>query len=146
MAGNPYNGFSWDERMAAFRWLKAEYKAGRAVRPTVCEACGQDEGVIEAHNEDYSFPYGAHTHGIGLCFRCHMMVHCRFRAPAAWGRYRAAVRAGLRAPPLFTRNFGEVCRMLAGGRVEYEQHSPPLLRVLDEIDDGRYLNRGQPRS
>jgi hypothetical protein len=91
---NPYNGFTSAERTRALNWLKGEYAAGRRRRPIVCDACGQTEGPIEAHSEDYSFPYGDHIGQYGVCYRCHMMIHCRFKNPGAWADYKAAVRDG----------------------------------------------------
>jgi hypothetical protein len=54
--GNAYNGFTSSERDRAFAWYKGELAAGRRHRPTVCDVCGQTDGVIEAHSEDYSGP------------------------------------------------------------------------------------------
>lgn len=102
---NPYNGFSSNERNAALRWLNAEYAAGRRRRPTACEVCGQDHGVVDAHSEDYSRPYGPHIGAHSLCFRCHMMVHCRFKNPRAWELYKLQLRNGVTFAALMTRNF-----------------------------------------
>jgi hypothetical protein len=78
---NTYNGFSPAERMAALRWVRAEEAAGRRQRPTACDVCGQREGLLERHSEDYSGPpYGAHIGAFALCHRCHVLVHRRFTA------------------------------------------------------------------
>lgn len=103
---NPYNGFTSAQRSKALAWLNKEYAAGRRHRPTQCEACGQTEGVVDAHSEDYSQPFGAHIGAHRLCFRCHMMVHCRFKNPKAWALYKAQVRNGKIFRPFMTRNFG----------------------------------------
>jgi hypothetical protein len=113
--GNPYNGFTWEERREAYEWWKAEVAAGRRTWPTVCDACGQTEGRIEPHDEDYSKPYGPHICEFGVCHRCHMMIHRRFQWPRSWDRYRAAVRA-----------------------------RKPARLLLDEIHSGKWLNRGCP--
>jgi hypothetical protein len=70
MALKTYNGFNHDQRMRGYRWLQGEYAAGRRARPTVCDACGQNEGPIEAHSENYSAPFGDHIGKHGLCYRC----------------------------------------------------------------------------
>jgi hypothetical protein len=57
---NSYNGFTPQQRAHALRGLNREYAAGRRQRPTSCDACGQTEGVIEPHSEDYSEPFGDH--------------------------------------------------------------------------------------
>ena len=102
---NTYNGFTHRERARALRWLNAEYAAGRRKRPVVCDACGQTEGLIEAHSEDYSEPHGAHIGSFGFCLTCHLMVHCRFEAPARWEEYRTAIRAGAVFAPFTGRNW-----------------------------------------
>jgi hypothetical protein len=97
---NSYNGFSPGQRTAALRWLNAEYAAGRRARPTSCDVCGQTRGLIEAHSEDYSGPpFGANIGAFGLCYRCHLMIHCRFSAPAAFLAYIESLEAGHVWPP-----------------------------------------------
>lgn len=136
---NSYNGFTSEQRLAAFAWLKKEYAAGRRVRPTRCDACGQAEGVIEPHSEDYSFPYGDHVGAFGLCYRCHMMIHCRFSAGEAWARYLDRLHEGFRAVPLHTRNFGMIRSQLSGREPEYVRVEPRPWTVLDGIHAGHYL-------
>src|SRR5262249_54122884 len=97
----------------------------------------QDEGVVEPHSEDYSAPFGDHIGAYGLCYRCHMMVHCRFKKRAAWDRSRAAVRAGKRSAPIRSRNFPEFVKQLRGERVAFERCRPPVELVLDDIEAGR---------
>lgn len=92
-----YNGFTGAQRNAAQQWLRTMWGSGRLERPKQCCACGQAEGVIHAHTEDYSLPYAAgKTDEFPLCFTCHMMVHARFRNPERWNYYRAKVREGFR--------------------------------------------------
>jgi hypothetical protein len=79
-----YNGFFGAQRDRAQRWLNREWGAGRLVRPSECVACGQTEGVIQAHAEDYSEPFRAGvTDGFHLCVICHTMVHFRSKNPKA---------------------------------------------------------------
>jgi hypothetical protein len=82
-----YNGFTAHARLKAYKWLMAEYAAGHRVRPIACDACTQNEGLIEPHSEDYSEPFGDHIGQHGCCYACHMMIHCRFGAREAWDRY-----------------------------------------------------------
>jgi hypothetical protein len=100
-----YQGWTGKQRVRALNWLNREYKAGRRVRPTICDGCGQRVGVIEAHSEDYSEPFGDHIGGLGLCYRCHMALHCRFKAPEAWVLYRQAICCGVRFAPFLKRNW-----------------------------------------
>jgi hypothetical protein len=135
---NSYNGFEPAERMRALRWLKGEVAAGRRHQPTVCEACGQTEGIVEAHSEDYSAPFGDHIGAYGFCYVCHMMIHCRFKAPDAWVSYISALRDGHRPLPSYSRAFG-VIRGLLAGRYTLWSNTPNAPRertVLDDIDEG----------
>ncbi len=105
-----YNGFTPQQRNAAQSWLNRQWSAGTLERPCKCCACGQTEGIIDAHAEDYSLPFSAgKTDEFHLCFRCHMMVHCRHRNPRAWQRYRDAIAAGQRFAPFLRRNFPGFC-------------------------------------
>lgn len=87
---NPYNGFTPEERRAAFEITKAAWRDGTATPPRECEVCGQTEGRIEAHDEDYTRPLDYYE----VCYTCHMMIHCRYRDPFRWGQYLALVEAG----------------------------------------------------
>ena len=124
-----YNGFSAKKRQEVHNWLKAEVEAGRVEWPKQCEACGQDQGIIDAHHEDYDKP----LEFIGLCYTCHMMLHCRFRNPKAWERYKEAIRRGVRYRPVFRRDFNAVLPLLNGQEVEYSCRQPSILSVLDNI-------------
>jgi hypothetical protein len=108
---NYYNGFSPTTRNRAQRWLNTALLDGRIVRRTVCDLCGQTRGQIDAHAEDYSEPFGPHIAEFWLCYRCHMMLHCRHRSPEAWTLYLGHVRTGI-FPPCFGRDFGAIKTML----------------------------------
>jgi hypothetical protein len=111
-----YNSFPPEARERAQRWLRAEWTSGRLARPSTCCACGQNKGIIDAHAEDYSEPYGAGvTDEFHLCFTCHMMVHCRFRNRAAWDRYRQVIAKGGHFEPVFKRDFGRFAKHYLGG-------------------------------
>jgi hypothetical protein len=102
---NSYNGFTPDQRMAGLRWLKNEYAEGRRRPPVKCDVCGQTKGILEAHSEDYSEPHGDNIGQFGLCYPCHMMLHCRFRHPRALSVYSRLIEAGKRSEPFFSRNY-----------------------------------------
>jgi hypothetical protein len=130
---NHYKEFTGPQRTRALRWLNREYAAGRRRRPTVCDGCGQTAGIIEAHSEDYSEPYGDHIGQFGFCYRCHMMLHCRFRDPEAWERYKAAIVGGCRFRPFLTRNwFGFRHQMLTGWHPALDYPGPPRADFLSE--------------
>ena len=72
--------------------------------------------MIDAHAEDYSRPFAAgKTDEYHLCFTCHMMVHCRFRNPTAWTRYREIIAGGGRFAPFYRRDFGTVAKHFLNG-------------------------------
>jgi hypothetical protein len=131
-----YNGFSGAQRDRAQNWLRTQWRDGRP-RPIKCCACGQDLGVIHAHAEDYSEPFGDQTDEFPMCYRCHIMLHCRFQHPEAWDRYRAAIRSGIRFVP--TGAFPAVLAQIRGAEVPFTQHSPPTRFPLDEIHEGKHL-------
>lgn len=62
-----------------------------------CCWCGQGEGYLNWHMEDYSHPY---RFAMPLCFRCHMIVHSRHWAPQAWRAYSRLVQEGWRWQPI----------------------------------------------
>lgn len=142
MALSWYNGFSPEQRDRSQHWLNAQFAAGLP-RPTRCQACGQEHGAIDYHTEDYSEPFGPHIHGFSLCYRCHIILHCRRRNPAAWDRYREALRNGWRFPPMW-RNWSAFQKWLSdfsrgdglkGVVFTDDRHAST---VLDEIHDGIY--------
>jgi hypothetical protein len=63
------------------------------------------------------------------------MLHCRFRAPAAWDAYRAGIRRGIRYAPIYTRNFALITAQLDGEPVPFAQHAPPTRFPLDDIHE-----------
>ena len=94
----PYRHFSGEQRARVGAWQRAEFKAERLVRPTSCVACGAREGVIDCHNEDYDKP----AEFVGLCVRCHLMLHCRFKNRPAPSSRKSRINTsarGLRACP-----------------------------------------------
>jgi hypothetical protein len=98
-----YNGFSPKLREASYEWLKAEIASGRVRSPQRCQVCGEHRGWIDWHCESYAHPFGTHIYAYELCFRCHMMVHTRFRFPDRWQRYIAQLEAGVAYEPLMSR-------------------------------------------
>ena len=85
--------------MKGYRWLQGEYAVGPRARPTVCGACGQTEGPIEAHSQSYAAPFGDHIGRFGLCYRCHMAIHTRFNNREAWEAYKLTDLDGPNLPP-----------------------------------------------
>lgn len=120
---NSYNGFTPDERTAAFAITKAAWADGTLTPPTRCEACGQSRGIIGSHDEDYSRPLDYYE----VCFACHMMIHCRF-GNRRWAEYlelldRGAVFTTAAGWPNFKEHF--LSRPLANSILTMGPPRPP---------------------
>ncbi|RSN38581.1 hypothetical protein DMC64_41680 [Amycolatopsis sp. WAC 04197] len=113
MGLSTYNGFSGAQRERVQSWLTREFAAGRIERPTQCESCGQNEGVIDAHHENYDEP----TSFVGLCVICHLALHCRFRNTEGFLEYRRRVAEGYQHPAVLDRRtaLGELQRTVMKG-------------------------------
>jgi len=93
---NSYNGFTPNQRVKAQHWLNKQWANGALARPVQCCACGQTEGIIDAHAEDYSEPFLAgKTDQFHLCRKCHMQVHRRFANPQSWLKYKEFLKYSL---------------------------------------------------
>lgn len=97
-----YNGFSPKQRVKALNWFKDQIARGnKPEQPDFCECCGQRKGKLMWHSEDYSEPFSLkHIGKHGLCYRCHMIIHCRHRNPQAFSAYAMALLAGKQFMPL----------------------------------------------
>lgn len=127
----PYNGWSVQERNRSARLHAEAYGGGREPRPTICIACGQTQGRIDSHMEDYDDPWD----GImPLCYLCHLMVHCRQTNPYAFERYRRLILDGWRFRAV--GGFGSVLRFLRGGDLPRDRVTVPKRDWLGEIDVG----------
>jgi len=101
----------------------------------VCDACGQTEGPIEAHSEDYSEPFGDHIGCFGLCYRCHMVIHTRGKDPEAWATYKHHVALGRIFHPIgknFRRFVAENLRSRLKD-VPFKQGPVRVRTLLDEL-------------
>jgi hypothetical protein len=63
-------------------------------------ACGQRQGIVLPHTEDFRRPFGLHIGRYSLCMACFVVWRCRYRAPAQVLAYIRAIRAGLRPDPI----------------------------------------------
>lgn len=101
-----YNGFTPAQRMAGDKIIKAAIAEGRLLplNDTKCSMCGQDKGIRHYHCEDYS-PENILNDVKPLCWRCHMMLHSRFRHPKSYEKYKAEIAAGKVYPPVYKHDF-----------------------------------------
>src|SRR5687767_2279538 len=75
-----YNGFDPKVRAASGQYRRELMSRGWKP-PSTCLACGQSEGAVDSHVEDYSRPFDPAKY-IPLCFRCHLFaIHMRHRYP-----------------------------------------------------------------
>ena len=103
-----WQGWTDKQRNASARQTREAIKAGKiAAKPSECKFCGQTEGILEWHNPDYSDPV---KYLQGLCYRCHMVLHCEHLNPQSAKEYWDEIRRGKRYTPLITRNIGAVMR------------------------------------
>lgn len=102
-----YNGFTANQRNKAQAWLRSQWNEGVLSRPKKCCSCAITEGIIDAHAEDYSEPFAAgKTDQYHLCYRCHMMLHCRKHNPQNFLLYCALVNGGTQFKPFYSRDWG----------------------------------------
>lgn len=101
-----YNGFTPAQRWRGLAIVKRAVADGLIppANALPCSRCGQTEGIIMYHSEDYT-PERIVAQVVPLCWRCHMMLHCRFRHPKSWEKYTAEVAAGTRYPPVYRHSW-----------------------------------------
>lgn len=120
-----YKHWTQAERTASSLLTKKAKSLGLIPPPTKCQLCGQTEGIIQSHNEDYDYTLEVLPKVFSgelmlteqvkrdiakcldqYCWRCHMMHHSRRRAPAQTKEYFDGVKAGKMWPPVFKHDFG----------------------------------------
>jgi hypothetical protein len=98
-----YKQWTGAERAASLAKTKAAIAAKIIPPASKCKICGQTDGIIQYHNEDYSDPIKYLRQS---CWRCHMMHHSERRATETVKAYFDAVRAEKRFPPVHKHDFG----------------------------------------
>jgi hypothetical protein len=99
---NPYNGYSWDERMAKFKEMHRRLSPEELKNlKGPCRLCGDPGGpgtgvTFEYHDEDYSREYSwSEPAAYVVCRNCHIYrIHQRFARPLAWRAFLAHVERG----------------------------------------------------
>jgi len=116
-----YKGWTDAQRRASLEKTKEAIARGElAARPSRCERCGQDQGILEWHNEDYSHPT---KHLVGVCYRCHIICyHSAHINAAAVEHYCQQIERGVRWPPMFKRDFGTLAK--DNGVSKYRRFDP----------------------
>ncbi|GHU51714.1 hypothetical protein AGMMS49975_06030 [Clostridia bacterium] len=106
MALSWYNGFSPAQREQGNKWVHDAVDSNELVplSECACHYCGQDEGIRHYHCEDYSTKETVVGGSVPVCWRCHMMIHRRFRHPKSYEKYFEEVKSGKRYPPIYKQN------------------------------------------
>ena len=103
-----WNGWTDKERDTIAYQTRKAIRAGLIpAKPSRCDRCGQTEGVLEWHNDNYSDPVKFLK---GLCFRCHTVLHCEHLNPQSAKDYWDEIASGKQYPPVLSRNLGAVRR------------------------------------
>lgn len=100
-----YNGFTPQQRYEGDRIIKKAINNGQLEQPTKCRVCGQTEGILHYHAEDYR-PSKILKNCRCLCWRCHMILHSRYRNRDAFNKYFNEVLGGKKYPPVYKHDFG----------------------------------------
>ena len=142
---NSYNGFLPKQRMAALKWFKGQISIGaRQAVPSSCDICKQDKGHLEFHSENYSSPFGDHIGQLGLCYICHMMLHCRFKSSAKWELYKTNLKGQIRYKAFTGRNWMAFKSQFLNGEnitAFVEPFEGDGLEVINNIESGFYLEQ-----
>lgn len=93
-----YNGWPGKLRDKVGRQIKRAIEKGELAAPSKCERCGQTEGTIDYHTENYG---DAFNNLEQLCYKCHRKVHDAERFPEACARYWEDIRLGKVFPPVY---------------------------------------------
>jgi len=99
---NPYNGYSWDDRMAKYRAMQRRFSPEELEKLAgPCRLCGDPGGPntvvkFEYHDEDYSQEYSwSEPAAYVVCRDCHIYrIHQRFARPRSWRVFLAHVARG----------------------------------------------------
>ena len=143
---NSYNGYSGPQRLKALAWIKKQYAKGvKPPKPCACDVCSQTEGLLMWHSEDYSEPFGENIGRFGLCYICHMMIHCRFRNPYVWQKYKEAINDGFCFEPYYKNDWNSFRVEFLLNKFQtrkYEKKSHNKAGLLDLIEKGVYADEG----
>lgn len=120
-----YKGWSGDFRKESLKLTNAAKKMGWIENPSKCNRCGQTEGILHLHNEDYDVTYYTLKEVFNrfpisitveeqekvnsvleqICWRCHMMHHSVRRNKQAVEKYFVEIKNGKKYPPVYKHDF-----------------------------------------
>ena len=120
-----YKKWSKEFRLASLKLTNKAKKMGWVPQPSECRRCGQVDGILHLHNEDYDvtlytleevfarFPVHITDEEIEkinvvlepICWRCHMIHHSIHRSPLACKQYWTDLKDGKKFSPVYKHNF-----------------------------------------
>lgn len=117
-----YKKWSPEERLESLKLTNKARSMGLLEAPTKCRCCGQTEGILHTHNKNYDVTLllvpkiinGTATQDevnqvkevlVPLCWRCHMILHSKYRNLASYEKYFAEIKEGKQYPPVYKHNF-----------------------------------------
>jgi len=120
-----YKGWSGDFRKESLKLTNAAKKMGWIENPSKCNRCGQTEGILHLHNEDYDVTYYTLKEVFNrfpisitveeqekvnsvleqICWRCHMLHHSVRRNKQAVEKYFEEIKNGKKYPPVYKHDF-----------------------------------------
>jgi hypothetical protein len=120
-----YKKWTAETRKQSLKLTNRAKKFGWIENPKECRRCGQTEGILHLHNEDYDITLNTLTEAFDrfpisitedelkaidgalepICWRCHMIHHSVRRNPAAVKLYFEEVKQGKKFAPVYKHNF-----------------------------------------
>ncbi len=120
-----YKQWTAEYRKESLKLTNKAKKMGWIPQPKKCRRCGQEDGILHLHNEDYTVTHETLTDVFNrfpiqitkeeieainqalepICWRCHLMHHSKHRNAKAVEIYQDEVRRGKKYPPVYRHDF-----------------------------------------
>lgn len=128
-----YKGWTPEFRQANLKLVNRAKEMGWVKPPKKCRRCGQREGILHLHCEDYDvshkilstafrrFPARLFAQDFEkldevlepICWTCHMMHHSEYRAKYAVRKYFESVARGFQAQPVYRSDFAIINKIIS---------------------------------
>ena len=118
-----YKKWTGKQRQQSLYLTNKAKKLGLIKEPKKCNRCGQTEGILEQHNEDYSFTLDILPRVFSkvlqltpilkkriakcledICWRCHIIHHCEHIDPEVATRYWDEIAQEKQYPPVYKKD------------------------------------------
>jgi hypothetical protein len=91
---NSYNNFSLHSACARCDGSTVNMQPDAGIRRSFVTHAARTKARSRPTQRTIAFPYGDHIGRFGVCYRCHVMIHTRFKNPGTWARYKQDIRLG----------------------------------------------------